>query len=36
VEEIGATDGTPTRALRSHNPPTLVAKCCLMVQNQLI
>src|SRR5215211_432470 len=30
------TDGTRTRALRSHNPPTSVSGRCSMLQNQLI
>ena len=28
------TDGTRTRALRSHNPPTSVSRCCRMLQNR--
>jgi len=30
------TDGTRTRTLRSHNPPTSVSRCCLKFQNRLI
>ena len=29
------TDGTRTRTLRSHNPPTPVSRCCRMLQNRL-
>jgi len=30
------TEGTRTRALRSHNPPTSVSGRCRMLQNRLI
>ena len=30
------TDGARTRDLRSHNPPTLVSRCCPSLQNRLI
>jgi hypothetical protein len=32
----GVTDGTRTRALRSHNPLSLVPMGCPLLQNQLI
>src|SRR5215217_5767719 len=32
VEEIGVTDGTRTRDLRSHNPPTPVSGVCRSLQ----
>jgi hypothetical protein len=33
---LRVTDGTRTRALRTHNPLSPVSECCRMLQNRLI
>src|SRR5918992_3524211 len=34
LKQLGVTDGTRTRALRSHNPPTPVSTCCWMFRTE--